>query len=119
MSLRMERVNNEIKKRIVEIIQEEIDDPNLGMLSITGVKTTSDLSESKVYFSVLNDDFPKAGKILNGMKAFIRINLGKKVRLKILPQLVFIPDDSIKYSVDIYQKIEEVKSAEEDSRNNK
>jgi len=119
MSLRMDKVNSEIKHKVADIIRREIDDPHLGLVSITRVRTTSDLRESRIFFSVLDNDFVKAEKILNSMKGFIRLILGREVRLKILPQLVFVPDDSIKYSVDIYNKIEEVRGAERRNRNNK
>ncbi len=119
MSLRMEKVNNEIKKRLMEIIQQEVDDPHLGLVSIVRVDTTSDLRQARVFFSVLGSDVSRIEDILNGMKTFIRMSLGKKVRLKILPQLEFIPDDSIKYSVEIYKKIEEVRSEERNERDNK
>ena len=112
MSLRIEKVNSEIRKRIIEIIREEIDDPHFGMVSITRVETTADLRESRIFFSVLDNNFLRVGKVFNQMKSFLRVNLGKKIRLKIIPSLIFIPDDSIKYSVDIYKKIEEVRNAE-------
>ncbi len=119
MSLRMEKVNNEIRKRLMEIIQQEIDDPHLGLVSIVRVDTTSDLRQARVFFSVLGSDVSRIEGILNDMKTFIRISLGKRIRLKILPQLVFVPDDSIRYSVEIYKKIEEVRSEERDERDNK
>lgn len=110
MSLRMERVNREIKKQIMEIIQKDVDDPVVEFLSITSVKTTADLHESRVYYSLLDESkYDKAQKVLDSMKGFLRNNLGKRIRLKFLPQLIFFPDTSIKYSVDIYQKIEEIK----------
>jgi len=115
----MEKVNNEIKKKIVEIIQEEIDDPHLGLVSIIRVETTSDLCQSRVFFSVLGSDISRVEKILNDMKSFIRLNLGKKIRLRILPELIFVPDDSIRYSVEIYKKIEEVRNAEKNNQSNK
>jgi ribosome-binding factor A len=109
MSLRMEKINSELRKQITQIIQEEIDDPALGLLSITRVDTTADLQESKVYFSLLDErKYPEVQQIFKKMGAFIRMNLGKRIRIKILPQLKFIPDDSIRYSVHIYQKIEEI-----------
>ncbi len=114
MSLRMEKVNKELRRQLTDIIQKEIDDPDMDFLSITRVETTSDLQESKVYFSMLDDSkYPKAKQILEDMKSRIRGILGKKIRLKILPHLNFIADESIKYSVDIYQKIEEIKDQEE------
>jgi len=111
MSLRMDKVNRQIQKLITEIIQKDVDDPNMDFLSITRVDTTRDLQESKVYYSMLTDEnLIKAKETLSRMGGFIRGQLGKRIRLKVLPQLHFIPDDSIKHSVDIYKKIEEIKS---------
>lgn len=110
MSLRMEKVNSEIQKQLMDIIQKELDDPSVGLLSITRVETTSDLKESKIYFSLLDETkYDRVEDILKAMNAFIRMLLGKRIRLKILPELKFMPDTSIKYSVDIYKKIEEVR----------
>lgn len=113
MSLRTEKVNGELRKQIADIISKEIDDPALGFLSVTRVETTSDLRESKVYFSLLDDgQYGYVQKVLDKMNKFIRINLGKRIRMKFLPELKFIPDSSIKYSVDIFRKIEEIKEEE-------
>ena len=119
MSLRMDKVNSEIKHKIADIIRKEVDDPHLGLVSITRVRTSSDLKESRIFFSVLDNNFARTEKILTSMKDFIRLMLGKKIRLKILPQLTFVPDDSIKYSVDIYKRIEEVRNNEKSNRDNK
>ena len=113
VSLRIEKVNRELRKQLMYIVQKEIDDPDVEFLSVTRVETTADLQESKVYFSLLDETkYERAKQILDEMKGFIRANLGKRIRLKILPQLNFLPDESIKYSVDIYQKIEEIKNSE-------
>jgi len=116
MPLRMDKINSQLKRCITEIIQQEIDDPTVGMVSIVRVDTARDLSEAKVYFSVLNGNFGKLDEIFDKMGGFIRSLLGKKVRLKRTPKLFFIADDSMKYSVDICKKIEEVTSAEESDR---
>ena len=114
MSLRMEKVNKELRRKITEIIHKEIDDPALEFLSVTRVVTAPDLRESKVYYSLLDETkYDQAQAVLDYMCRFIRGLLGKKVRLKNLPQLNFFPDRSIKYSVDIYQKIEELKREDE------
>ncbi|MCM8830921.1 MAG: 30S ribosome-binding factor RbfA [Candidatus Omnitrophica bacterium] len=92
------------------IIQKEIDDPHLGIFSIVKVETTSDLTESRIYFSILDDTkYSQVQTILDKMNSFIRLNLGKRMRLKVLPVLKFIPDDTIRYSVHIHTKIEEIK----------
>lgn len=111
MSLRIDKINQEIRKKLMEIIQEEIDDPALGIISIIRVDTARDLGIARVYYSVYADKKQRehTQEALQRMMGFIRHTLGKKIRLKILPELKFILDDSIEYSVYIYQKIEEVK----------
>jgi len=110
----MEKVNRQIKKQLMDVIQRDVDDPVVEFLSITKVETTSDLRESRVYYSMLDESkYDKAQNVLDSMKGFIRSNLGKRIRLKFLPELNFIADASIKYSVDIYQKIEEIKKDED------
>ncbi len=115
MSVRMEKVNASIRKHITEIIREKADDPLMDFLSITKVETSSDLRQARVYYSLLDESkLDKAQVVLDKMNKFIRMHLGKRIRIKILPELRFIPDDSIKYSVDIYHKIQE--ATEEDKR---
>ena len=111
MSNRMDKVNRQIKKRLMEIIQEEVDDPNMGVVSIVRVETSKDLRISKVFYSVLGDKTQAeyAGSVLDKLSGFMRYCLGKKIRIKFLPELEFIPDNGIEYSVSIYKKIEEVK----------
>jgi len=115
----MEKVNQQIRKQITEVLRKEIDDPDFDFLSVTRVETTSDLQECKVYFSLLDESgYVKAEQALGKMSGFIRNILGKKVRLKVLPQLFFIPDKSIKYSVDVYQKMEEINALEKGATEN-
>ena len=65
MSYRMNKVDQELRKRITEVIQQEIDDPAMDFLSVTRVKTTTDLQESKVYYSLLDDSqYEKAQNLL-------------------------------------------------------
>ena len=97
MSLRMERINRELRKQIMSIIQKEIDDPDMDFLSITRVDTTKDLQESRVYFSLLDENkYDKAKQILDDMRGFIRTNLGKKIRLKIYNKFVTCNKDVYK-----------------------
>ncbi|MBD3246459.1 MAG: 30S ribosome-binding factor RbfA [Candidatus Omnitrophica bacterium] len=120
MSVRMDKVNKEIMKQLTEILQREMDDPALEMLSVTRVDTTADLRESRIYFSLLNEkQYSHAEEALARMKKFIRAELGKRLYLKILPELKFFPDDSIQYSVNIFQKTEQLRREREDKERNK
>ena len=106
---RIDKINNEIKRALSTVIQEEVDDPRIGLISIVSVNATADLKYCKVFFSV----FPESSTddayyALSGMKDFIRKVLGAKLRLKYLPELEFLPDDSIKYSIEINKRIDEI-----------
>ncbi|MFO8053447.1 MAG: 30S ribosome-binding factor RbfA [Candidatus Omnitrophota bacterium] len=113
MSVRIDKINTEMRKQLMRIIQQELDDPNIGLVTITKVDTKPDLEEAKVYFSLLDEKkHQKAKEALDKMKGFIKVILAKKIRLKKTPELIFQFDKSIKYSLDIYQKIEELKDEE-------
>lgn len=114
MSLRIEKINHEIRRQLTKIVQEEVDDPALGMLTITRVDTTSDLKEARIYFSLLDEkNYKRCKKALKDMKGFIKGNLANKVKLKKMPELFFFPDKSIKYSVDIGKKLEGLTNEED------
>jgi ribosome-binding factor A len=107
--MRIERVNSELQRQLTEVIRQEVDDPVVSMLSIIHVDTTKDLQEARVYYSLLDEtSYEKAQKALEAMTKTIRVHLAKRIAMRLLPRLRFIPDDSIKYSVDISKRIEEI-----------
>ena len=91
---RPQRVAQEMQKEIALILQREIKDPRLGMMTtVSGVEMSRDLAYAKVYVTFLNDkdeDAVKAGiKALQEASGFIRSLLGKAMRLRIVPELTF------------------------------
>lgn len=104
MSIRRQRINEEIKKGISDIIRE-MKDPRVATLtSVLYVEVTSDLKWAKVRVSVYDaDEAKRAGTVdaLNGASGFIARELGRRVDLRRLPQLKFVADTSIEYSVHI------------------
>jgi ribosome-binding factor A len=97
--VRVGRVGEQIKKELSQIIQTEVKDPRVGFLTVTGVDVTNDLSQAKVYLSVLGSDEDKANSLQAVAKAtgFIRSELGKRVRLRKVPELLFKIDESVDY----------------------
>ena len=95
-SNRLNRVNEELKREISQIINYELNNKNVtGMIGVTKVKITPDLRYAKVYITML--DFKDANKNLEGLKksaGFIRSRIANKVNLRITPELVFVYDDS-------------------------
>jgi ribosome-binding factor A len=97
---RPQRVAQELQKEIAIIIQREIKDPRLGlMVTVSGVEVSRDLAYAKVFVTFLNDDDAdsvKAGvKALQDASGYIRMLLGKAMRLRIVPELTFFYDNSL------------------------
>ena len=96
---RTDRVAQQIQKEIAVILQREIKDPRLGMVTVSAVEVSRDLSYAKVFITVFNtDDEDKAkqsAKILNEATGYIRSLLGKRIRARIMPELRFVIDNSL------------------------
>ena len=97
---RPQRVAQEMQKEIAIILQREIKDPRLGMMTtVSGVEMSRDLAYAKVFVTFLNDKDEaavKAGiKALQEASGFIRSLLGKAMRLRIVPELTFFYDNSL------------------------
>ena len=111
MSQRQERVAFLLKREISDIILKEIKDPRVGFVTLTRVKVSRDLKYAKIYFSVLSS-LGKVEDSLAGLKSahdFFRSELNKRIRLRYIPQLDFIVDDSLDYVEKIEQLIEKAK----------
>ena len=101
---RIDKINHQIQRVVAQIIRQEVDNPHLGMISVVRVETTPDLRFCKIFFSVFpENNTQEALATLTNMRVFMRRLLGKELSTKFLPELEFVPDDSIKYSIDIYK----------------
>jgi len=97
--IRTGRVSEQIKKELSLILQAELKDPRIGFTTITGVEATNDLSQAKVYLSILGTEQQKEDTLIALARGtgFIRSELGKRISLRIVPKLFFIFDASIEY----------------------
>lgn len=104
------RVGEEIKKELSVMIQRELKDPRIGFVTVTGVDVTSDLSQAKVYLSVLGDEDQKKDtlKALDKATGFLRTEIGKRIRLRHTPELIFKIDESIAYGSRIEKLLDEI-----------
>ena len=99
MSHRANRVGEQMKKELSEIIGRKIKDPRIGFVTVTDVQVTGDLQQAKVYISVLGDDEQKENTLkgLAKAKGFIRTELGQRIRLRKTPEIIFEFDETIGY----------------------
>ncbi len=113
-SHRANRVAEEIKKEITQMLREEIKDPRIGFVTVTGAEVTPDIRYAKVFVSIYGDDNTKVESLqaLEKAKGFVRSELGKRMRLRYTPEISFKFDSSIEYGARIMKLLEEVKDTE-------
>lgn len=99
MSLRPNRVGEQMKKELGEIISRKIKDPRIGFVTVTDVNVTGDLQQATVYISVLGDQEQRENTLkgLAKAKGFIRSEIGQRIRLRKTPEITFEFDESIDY----------------------
>ena len=108
---RQERVARLLREEISRIIEREIKDPRIGMVSITDVEVTPDLRQACVFASVYGseDQARDSIEVLDRAVRFIRGELGKALRLRYVPELEFRLDPSLAHGARIVQLLEQVK----------
>jgi ribosome-binding factor A len=108
---RTDQVGAQVREEIMAIIQRELKDPRIGLVSITGVRMSPDLRSARVRVSVLGDADQKKETLrgLYSARGLIRHALGKRLQnLKFSPEIRFEIDPSIEYSVHISKMLREI-----------
>lgn len=99
MNIRLEKINALLKEELSLIFLHKIQDPTLGMMTITGVKVSPDLKNAKVYISIYEKEAREMTmEKLNEIKTLIRTQLAHRVKnLRRIPELDFYMDDTLDY----------------------
>jgi ribosome-binding factor A len=115
MFKRSEKVAEAVHEMVSELLVKGLKDPRIGFVTITGVKVTDDLHLATVYFTVIGSDQEKKSteQGLNSARGFVRKELGKSLRMRYVPDIVFRYDDSVAYGTHIESLIREIHTAEE------
>ena len=119
MAYRKEKIEEQMRRLISELMIKEIKDPRIGFASITEVNLNKDFTWAKVGISVLGNprEIRKTLEGLNSAKNFIQSKLGKLMRLRHTPKIEFFLDSTIAESVEminLLNKLEEEESEEDD-----
>lgn len=111
MSLKQERIAGIIRKEISEIIQFSLKDPSVGFVTVTDVHVSGDLGIAKIFVSFLGQEArSQAGlKALERAKGFMRTELGKRLTIRKVPELIFVIDEALIQGNKIDNLIEELK----------
>jgi len=92
---RAKRIAQQIQQTLSELIRRELRDPRLGMVTITEVRVSNDLSYAKVFFSVLGAQPAQAQEILEAAAPMLRGPLGRALGIRHSPELRFVQDELI------------------------
>ncbi len=105
---RSDRVAEQVRRDLADLIRTELKDPRVGMISLTAVELTPDYAHAKVFYATLNDEH--LDEIERGLKraaGFLRRELGRRIHIHTLPELHFIYDNSIQHGASMSALIEQ------------
>lgn len=114
-SQRSHRVGEQIQKEISALLLKGLKDPRVGFVTITEVKVTSDLGLARVYFTVMGEEQVRrqTAEGLTSAGPYLRRELGKRLRLRHVPELIFEFDSALEYGNRIESLLQEIKQKEE------
>ncbi len=110
-SIKNNRINGEVMRALALIIRDGVKDPRIDpLMSITKVEVTPDLQFCKVHISTVSggESLDRTIEGLKSAEGYIRRELAHSVNLRKTPELVFMPDRSIEYAIEMSKKIDEV-----------
>lgn len=112
---RADRVADLIKEEIADLLLKQVRDPRIGSVTITGVKVTDDLRTARIFFVEMGKDTCSA-EVRAGLEkaaGFLRRELGRRLKLRHVPELIFSYDPSFAYGDRIERLISEIHREEE------
>jgi len=112
---RPDRVGEQIRQELSQILAQQVHDPGIGFITLTRVKVTPDLQLARVLYTVMGDDKQKKEtvKALERAIPFLRRQIGSRVRLRRVPDLQFFYDESIEHQDRIEQILLDLKRERE------
>ncbi|MGE5550694.1 MAG: 30S ribosome-binding factor RbfA [Bacteroidota bacterium] len=113
---RARRVAQVVKEEVGQMLQRELKDPRVGFVSITEVEVSADLSHIRIFLSPYGDEESKRQTMmgLDNARGFIRSELGKRLRLRLTPEVELVADDSIERGARIISLLQDIKGNQEE-----
>ena len=113
MGFRRERLGDQLRVELADLIQRELRDPRVGFVTVTEVRMSPDLTHARVYVSILGDEerTKESFEALNRSAGFLKSQIGKRMKLRRVPELRFVIDETL----DTSDRIESLLRDPEDS----
>ena len=109
--IRPERVAEQLRVEVATILQKELKDPRLNLVTCTRVDLTKDLKHAKLYVSTLGTEAERDSTMaaLDGATGFVRRRLSERLALRASPEIRFVFDPSVEYGIRLEELIEETR----------
>lgn len=105
---RSERVRDQMKREIADILMRKIKDPRVGFVTVTDVELSDDLKNAKVFVSTYGGDREATFQGLKSASAFIRSELGRRMTMRFVPELLFRFDSTVEQGAHIMELLREI-----------
>ena len=109
---RTDRVAQQIQREIAELIRLQVNDPRVKLVTITGVEVARDYSIAKVFFTRMDGQHEEALRGLEHAAGFLRSQLSRSLKLRVIPQLHFVYDASVERGSRLSQLIDQAVSGD-------
>ena len=113
---RLRRVADQIQRELSGLLRSELKDPRVGMITLTGVEVSPDLAHAKVFYTTLGDAealaLTETG--LRRAAGFLRSELGRRLKLRLTPELRFVYDASVAHGVNLSKLIDDALAGKKD-----
>ena len=107
---RTQRVADQMQRELAQLIHREVRDPRIGMVTLTAVEVSRDLAHAKVYLTLMGEateeDISQNLSALKDAAGFLRVQLGRSMKLRSVPQLHFHYDESVRRGVHLSSLID-------------
>lgn len=104
---RTDRVAQQMQREVAELVRLEINDPRVRLVTITGVEVAGDYSHAKIFFTRLDGKHAEAQEGLDRASGFLRSQLSRSLKLRVMPQLHFVYDASVERGSQLSQLIDQ------------
>ena len=111
---RATRVADLLKEEISEMLCKEVKDPHIGFITITDVDLSKDLKHAQVFYTILGDEqqAEESADALSRVSSFIKKQLGKRLRMRYIPEIIFKYDHSLAYGTKIDNILDSLKETQ-------
>ena len=104
---RTDRIAQQIQRELAELVRLQINDPRVKLVTITGVEVARDYSHAKIFFTRLDGKHEDAQLGLDHANGFLRSQLARSLKLRVMPQLHFVYDFSVERGSHLSQMIDQ------------